>query len=126
MFIAMRFVAGDTLQAIITARAAALPPQRAAAFISQVASALDAAHAAGLVHRDVKPGNILVDARRGRPEHAYLTDFGIARAMLSAGTLTAPGSSSAPPTTRRPSRSTAGRWTAAPTSTRSAAWPTSC
>ena len=89
-FIAMRFVAGDTLQGVIRA-SGALSPRRAAAFISPVASALDAAHAAGLVHRDVKPGNILVDARRGGPEHAYLTDFGIARAMLSAGTLTVAG-----------------------------------
>jgi serine/threonine protein kinase len=89
-FIAMRFVAGGTLQGVIRA-SGALPPRRAAAFISQVASALDAAHAAGLVHRDVKPGNILVDARRGGPEHTYLTDFGIARTMLSAGTLTNAG-----------------------------------
>jgi serine/threonine protein kinase len=89
-FIAMRFVAGGTLQRVIRV-SGVLPPRRAAAFISQVASALDAAHAAGLVHRDVKPGNILVDARRGGPEHTYLTDFGIARAMLSAGTLTNAG-----------------------------------
>ena len=89
-FIAMRFVAGDTLQGIIRA-SGSLSPRRAAAFISPVASALDAAHAAGLVHRDVKPGNVLVDSRRGGPEHAYLTDFGIARAMLSAGTLTVAG-----------------------------------
>ena len=89
-FIAMRFVAGDTLQGVIRTNGA-LSPRRAAAFTSPVASALDAAHAAGLVHRDVKPGNILVDARRGGPEHAYLTDFGIARAMLSAGTLTVAG-----------------------------------
>jgi serine/threonine-protein kinase len=89
-FIAMRFVAGGTLQRVIRDHGALLP-RRAAAFISQVASALDAAHALGLVHRDVKPGNILVDARRGGPEHTYLTDFGIARAMLSAGTLTNAG-----------------------------------
>jgi serine/threonine protein kinase len=89
-FIAMRFVAGDTLQGIIRT-SGVLSPRRAAAFVSPVASALDAAHAAGLVHRDVKPGNILVDSRRGGPEHAYLTDFGIARAMLSAGTLTVAG-----------------------------------
>ena len=89
-FIAMRFVPGDTLQGVIRVNGA-LPSRRAAAFISPIASALDAAHAADLVHRDVKPGNILVDARRGGPEHAYLTDFGIARAMLSAGALTAAG-----------------------------------
>ena len=89
-YIAMRFVAGDTLQGVIR-KSGPLSPRRAAGFASPVASALDAAHAAGLVHRDVKPGNILVDARRGGPEHAYLTDFGIARAMLSAGTLTIAG-----------------------------------
>jgi serine/threonine protein kinase len=89
-YIAMRFVAGDTLQGVLRA-AGTLTPRRVASFISPVASALDAAHAAGLVHRDVKPGNILVDSRRGGPEHAYLTDFGIARAMLSAGTLTVAG-----------------------------------
>jgi serine/threonine protein kinase len=89
-YIAMRFVAGGTLQAVIAA-SGPLPPRRAVAFISPVASALDAAHAAGLVHRDVKPGNVLVDVHPGGPEHAYLTDFGIVRAMLSAGTLTAAG-----------------------------------
>jgi serine/threonine-protein kinase len=89
-YIAMRFVPGDTLQGVIRA-SGALPPRRAAAFVSPVASALDAAHAAGLVHRDVKSANILVDARRGGPEHPYLTDFGIARAMMSAGTLTVVG-----------------------------------
>jgi len=89
-FIAMRFVAGGTLQGVIAANGP-LPPRRVAAFISPVASALDAAHAAGLVHRDVKPGNVLVDVHSGGPEHVYLTDFGIARAMLSAGTLTAAG-----------------------------------
>ena len=89
-FIAMRFVPGDTLAGVIRSNGT-LSPRRAAALISPVASALDAAHAAGLVHRDVKPANVLVDARRGGPEHPYLTDFGIARAMLSAGTLTVAG-----------------------------------
>ena len=89
-YIAMRFVPGDTLQGIVRT-SGPLPPRRAASFISPIGSALDAAHAAGLVHRDVKPGNILVDGRPGRPEHPYLTDFGIARAMMSAGGLTAAG-----------------------------------
>jgi serine/threonine-protein kinase len=89
-FIAMRFVPGGTLQEVFSA-SGALPARRAAGFISPVASALDAAHAADLVHRDVKPANILVDARRGGPEHLYLTDFGIARAMVSTDSLTAAG-----------------------------------
>jgi serine/threonine protein kinase len=89
-YIAMRFVPGGTLADVLGA-SGVLSPRRAAGFISPVASALDAAHAADLVHRDVKPGNILVDAHRGGPEHPYLTDFGIVRAMLSAGTLTVAG-----------------------------------
>jgi len=89
-YIAMRFVAGDDLQVVIR-RDGGMPARRAAAFISPVASALDSAHEAGLVHRDVKAANILVDARPGRPEHVYLSDFGVARRMLSASGLTVPG-----------------------------------
>jgi len=89
-YIAMRFVAGDDLQAVIR-REGDVPPRRATAYISPVASALDAAHEAGLVHRDVKPANILVDARPGEPEHVYLSDFGLARRMRSISGLTMPG-----------------------------------
>ena len=86
----MRFVVGEDLHALVR-REGGLPARRAAAFISPVASALDAAHEAGLVHRDVKPANILVDARPGWPEHVYLSDFGVARHLRSIGSLTMPG-----------------------------------
>ena len=90
LFIAMRFVAGDDLRVVVS-RDGALRPRRAASFISPVASALDAAHAAGLVHRDVKPANMLVDVGPGRPEHVYLSDFGVARGILSSSGLTRAG-----------------------------------
>ena len=90
LFIAMRFVAGGDLRQVLQ-REGALPPDQAADFVSPVASALDAAHAAGLVHRDVKPGNILVDTGPGLPDHVYLSDFGIAKGALSIN-VTAVGS----------------------------------
>ena len=90
LFIAMRFVAGDDLR-VVVGREGSLRSRRAAAFISPVASALDAAHGAGLVHRDVKPANMLVDVGPGRPEHVYLSDFGLARGMLSVGGPTRAG-----------------------------------
>ena len=90
LFIAMRFVAGGDLRGVLE-REGALAPGRAAAFISPVASALDAAHGAGLVHRDVKPANILVDARPGRPDHVYLSDFGLSKGAMSSASLTGAG-----------------------------------
>jgi serine/threonine protein kinase len=89
LFIAMRFVQGGDLHQVLE-REGALSPGRVAGFISPVASALDAAHRAGLVHRDVKPGNILIDRGEDRPDHVYLSDFGVAKAVASAG-LTGPG-----------------------------------
>jgi serine/threonine protein kinase/WD40 repeat protein len=87
LFIAMRFVQGGDLRRVLE-REGALAPVRAAEFVSPVASALDAAHAAGLVHRDVKPANILVDARAGRPDHVYLSDFGVVKGASSSVSLT--------------------------------------
>ncbi len=87
LFIAMRLVIGGDLRRVLE-QEGALPPDRAAEFISPVASALDAAHGAGLVHRDVKPANILVDARPGRPDHVYLSDFGVSKGAVSSVSLT--------------------------------------
>ncbi len=90
LFIAMRYVAGGDVQSLVR-RGGPLSAVRAAAIISPVASALDAAHAAGLVHRDVKPANMLLDIRPGRPDHVYLADFGISRRTQSLAGLTGTG-----------------------------------
>jgi hypothetical protein len=75
LFLNMRLIEGTDLRSVIL-REGALTPKRAVAIITQVAGALQAAHDAGLVHRDVKPSNILL----GADDFAYLIDFGIARA----------------------------------------------
>jgi len=92
LFIAMRWVRGGDVRSLI-GQAGPMPPGRAAEIVSQVASALDAAHGRGLVHRDVKPANILVDASSGtgRPDHIYLSDFGLSKGSLQASGLTGTG-----------------------------------
>jgi serine/threonine-protein kinase len=84
LYIAMRYVAGTDLKVLLR-RAGALDPVRALAIVSQVAKALDVAHEQGLVHRDVKPANVLL-ATQGGGEHAYLGDFGLTKsASISRG-----------------------------------------
>ncbi|MGH3203240.1 MAG: serine/threonine-protein kinase, partial [Streptosporangiaceae bacterium] len=90
LFIAMRFVGGGDVGSLVH-RDGPLPLPRVAAVISPVASALDAAHTAGLVHRDVKPANMLLDVRPGRPDHVYLSDFGLSKGLLAASGVTGTG-----------------------------------
>ena len=92
LFIAMRYVRGGDVRSLIDATGP-LPVGRVAEIVSQAASALDAAHARGLVHRDVKPANMLLEASAGadRPEHIYLSDFGLSKTALSVSGLTATG-----------------------------------
>lgn len=95
LFTAMRLVPGRDAGALLREQGP-LPAGRVAGIISPVASALDAAHAAGLVHGDVKPSNMLADSRPGRPDHMYLSDFGLSGGMRAAG-LAAPGLPAGPP-----------------------------
>jgi hypothetical protein len=74
LYLAMRYIEGTDLESLL-GREGALSPDRAARICAEIADALEAAHDRGLIHRDVKPGNILLDSR----DRAYLTDFGLIR-----------------------------------------------
>jgi Protein kinase domain len=89
LFVTMRFIDGTDMRALM-ARTGRLDPGLAADLIDQVASALDAAHRKGLVHRDVKPANVLISYSEGKP-HAYLTDFGLTKRISSESGLTLAG-----------------------------------
>jgi serine/threonine protein kinase len=92
LYIAMRYVSGTDLRQIVRKRGQ-VSPDRALFLVGQAARALDAAHREGLVHRDVKPGNLLIE-RGGDdddPDHLYLADFGISKHAMSRSGLTLTG-----------------------------------
>ena len=94
LFIAMRYVTGTDMRQMLKKRGR-LPADRAVFLLSQAARALDAAHRRGLVHRDVKPGNLLVEQANDDtdPDHVYLADFGITKHQGGRSGLTATGQS---------------------------------
>ncbi len=90
LFIAMRLVRGQDVKSLVASEGP-LPFDEVTWIVSAMASALDAAHAEGLVHRDVKLANMLVEMRGGRPFHVYLSDFGLSKAAVATSGLTGSG-----------------------------------
>ena len=123
LYIAMQFVEGRDLKRLMSDEAP-LDAARVVLLLGQIASALDAAHQTGTLHRDIKPGNIMVASGSG-PEapSTYLTDFGLSKNVSSDSIALTCGRASSwgRSTTRRPSSCWASRSTRGSTSTRSAA-----
>jgi serine/threonine protein kinase len=91
LYIAMRYVSGSDLRTVLKT-GDRISPSQALLLIGQAARALDAAHRHGLVHRDVKPANVLIERGADEdPDHVYLADFGITKHTLSRSGLTATG-----------------------------------
>lgn len=91
LYIVMRYVGGGDLKTLL-ANSGSLEPEQAVAVLTPVARALDAAHAQGLVHRDVKPANVLLQrSPSGDIDHVYLSDFGITKHVSSVSGLTKTG-----------------------------------
>ena len=92
LYIAMRYVSGTDMRQMIKKRGRILPAT-ALFLVGQAARALDAAHRKGLVHRDVKPGNLLIErgSDEADPDHVYLADFGITKHAMSRSGLTSTG-----------------------------------
>jgi tRNA A-37 threonylcarbamoyl transferase component Bud32 len=92
LYIAMRYVQGPQLKTVVQT-SGPLPPDRLIPIMAQIGGALDAAHVRGLIHRDVKPGNILVDTIGGQEpsDHVYLCDFGLTKQASSHSGLTQTG-----------------------------------
>ncbi len=123
MYFVMGYVQGESLADRLR-REVQLSPGEARRLLAQIADALDYAHRQGVVHRDIKPDNILLDDSSGRP---MLTDFGVAKA--SVGGRRSPPSEPrwARPTTCLPSRRPGNEtWMGVATSIRSASWATKC
>ncbi len=92
LYIAMRYVSGTDMRALLNKQPRPLPPEEAVFLLGQGARALDAAHRKGLVHRDVKPGNFLIEnGGDDDPDHVYLSDFGITKYSMSRSGLTPTG-----------------------------------
>ncbi len=89
LYVTMDFIDGTDLRGLLN-REGRLTPESSITIVRQLAAALDAAHEKGLVHRDIKPGNVLID-ERGGGQHVYLTDFGLSKQMDATSGVTASG-----------------------------------